>query len=283
MSKKDDLAYFLDMQAPGAMAVIKDYIRRSRALATSADVEADVPYGEHPLQRFSVAWPKHRADTRMAVLFFHGGWWKSGNKEDRLFLAENLLSEGIALVSAGYPLAPEQRLAHLSDSAVSATRRVVEHLRGALGRPLSLVLSGNSAGAHLAAYVAGALACTEAQAEAQGIVGLCVASGLYDLEPMRQCFANEWLGLQEQDVTELSPIQHLPAPGLPIMLAVGSHEPQGFLDQKLRYRERLVSSGSSPQIFVAAGHDHFSVIAEFGAWGQPLHQWILQRRDALTA
>lgn len=280
MKEPNDLDYFLDMESPPALAVVKDYVRRSRALAAQADVEADLPYGDlQPSQRFSVVWPAHREDTCLALLFFHGGWWKAGNKEDRLFLAENLLPENIALVSVGYPLAPAHPLSTLAESAEQAVRRATEHLRGHLGRTLPMVLSGNSAGAHLAACAAGALANTAERAAEHGIVGLSVASGLYDLAPMRQGFPNRWLSLGVDDVASLSPIHRLPAPRLPMMISAGAREPAGFLAQKALYLQRLREAGAQPQDYEAPDHDHFTVIGEFGRVGQPLHDWLLRRRD----
>lgn len=281
LSSTDDAVYYLDMHGPSTLAVVNDYVRRSRALAARASIEADLPYGQaHSFQRFSVVWPQRRQDTRMAVVFFHGGWWKAGNKEDRLFLAENLLPEGIAFVSVGYPLAPEHSLATLAQCAEQAARRVGEHLHAALGRAVPIVLSGNSAGAHLAAHAAGALAGTASDAQRHDIVGLCVASGLYDLEPIRQSFPNEWLSLSESDVAALSPVHHLPAPSLPVMLAVGEREPPGFRAQQEHYLELLRQAGAKPQACVAPDHDHFTVIAEFGHVGQPLHDWLLACRNA---
>jgi arylformamidase len=279
MTQSDDTDYTLDMGTPATKAVLKDYYLRSKAVLAAERTEADVAYGGHPLQKFSIAWPAERAATRLAVLFFHGGWWKAGNKEDRMFLAEALPSEGVAYVSVGYPLMPGARLRELAESATLAVDAVAKHLAMVAGHRVPLVLTGNSAGAHLAAYATGGLAGTAQDASARGIVGMCVASGLYDLGPMRECFANEWLQLDEDDLIDLAPIQRLPAASLPMMVAAGALEPQGFLRQQALYVQCLRAAGAHPDLYVAPGHDHFTLIGEFGRAGSPLYDWLLDRRQ----
>ena len=172
MTQSNDANYALDMGTSPTKAVLKDYYLRSKAVLAAARTEADIVYGDHPLQKFSVAWPAEQAGTRLAVLFFHGGWWKAGNKEDRMFLAEALPGDGVAYVSVGYPLMPDARLRTLADSATLAVDAVVKHLESVVGRRVPIVLAGNSAGAHLAAYATGTLAGTEHDAAAHGIVGM---------------------------------------------------------------------------------------------------------------
>jgi len=278
MTQSYDADYALDMGTDAAKAVLKNYHLRSKAVLAAAGTEADVGYGDHPSQKFSIAWPAERAATRLAVLFFHGGWWKAGNKEDRMFLAEALPAEGVAYVSVGYPLTPGAPLRTLADSATRAVEAAVKHLATAVGRTVPLVLTGNSAGGHLAAYATGTLAGTAHDAAARGIVGMCVASGLYDLTPMRECFANEWLQLGEGDLKQLAPIHHLPAASLPMMVTAGALEPQGFIDQQTLYVDRLRAAGAEPDLYVAPEHDHFTVIGEFGRIGSPLYEWLLDRR-----
>jgi arylformamidase len=278
MTQSNDANYALDMGTSPTKAVLKDYYLRSKAVLAAARTEADIVYGDHPLQKFSVAWPAEQAGTRLAVLFFHGGWWKAGNKEDRMFLAEALPGDGVAYVSVGYPLMPDARLRTLADSAMLAVDAVVKHLESVVGRRVPIVLAGNSAGAHLAAYATGTLAGTEHDAAAHGIVGMCVASGLYDLAPMRECFANEWLQLGEDDLVDLAPIHRLPVASLPMLVTAGALEPQGFFDQQAQYVERLCEAGARPDVYLAPGHDHFTLIGEFGRTGSPLYEWLLERR-----
>lgn len=272
-----DADYALDMSTDSAKAVLTDYYKRSKAVLAASGTERDIAYGDHPSQKFSIAWPAQRAATRLAVVFFHGGWWKAGNKEDRMFLAEALCREGIAHVSVGYPLAPTARLRTMADSATQAVEAVIGHLAASVGRSVPIVLAGNSAGGHLAAYAAGTLAGSAREAAAHGIVGMCVASGLYDLAPLRDSFANEWLQLDGADLAGLAPIHRLPAAALPMMVAAGSLEPEGFLAQQALYVERLRASGAQPDVYMAPGHDHFSVIGEIGRAGSPLHDWLLRR------
>jgi len=278
MTENCDADYALDMSTASAKAVLTDYYKRSKAVLAAEGTECDIAYGGHPSQKFSIAWPAERVTTRLALVFFHGGWWRAGNKEDRMFLAEAMSGQDIAYVSVGYPLAPAARLRTMADSATQAVEAIIKHLAASVGRCVPIVLAGNSAGGHLAAYATGALAGSTGEAAARGIVGMCVASGLYDLAPLRNSFINEWLQLGGDDLAGLAPIHRLPDAALPMMVASGSLEPEGFLAQQTLYVERLHASGARPDVYVAPGHDHFSIIGEIGRAGSPLYDWLLRRR-----
>jgi hypothetical protein len=44
-----------------------------------------------------------------------------------------------------------------------------------------------------------------------------------------------------------------------------------------KMRDLLVAAGGVIDVYMAPGHDHFSVIGEIGRAGSPLHDWLLRR------
>jgi acetyl esterase/lipase len=102
---------------------------------------------------------------------------------------------GINVALVGYTLAPDASM----DDMVAEVRHAIDWLTSALpalgGDPSKLVLSGWSAGAQLAAV-----------AMDHPSVRACLAiSGIYDLEPMRHCYVNDKLGLDEASAARNSP------------------------------------------------------------------------------
>lgn len=279
MTSTDDSDYFLDMGTAAVGRVLADYHRRSIAEAAWPDTDVDVPYGDRSAERFSIAWPADPAGTRLVVIFYHGGWWKAGNKEDRLFLASALRREGIALASVGYPLAPETPLRDIAPCALRAARAVAAHVCQRSSRDCRVVLCGNSAGAHLASHVAGRLHRAPEPGD-PALAGLCAVSGLYDLAPLRASFANDWLKLSSTDVDDLGPVNLLPSPALEVLLAVGEREPAGFGRQMRWYGERLAAQGNRVTEMSLPGHDHFTAIGEIGRPGSAVFEWLLQRGAA---
>src|SRR5215470_8550536 len=126
------------------------------------------------------------------------------------FIAEGPLARGINVALIGYTLAPSARLTQI----VAEVRAGIDHLlesAGALGFDRRrLLVSGWSAGGHLTAM---------GMQDARVAGGLAI-SGIFDLEPIRLCYLNDALALDEREVAELSPPQRLPAGAGPLTIAV---------------------------------------------------------------
>jgi arylformamidase len=100
------------------------------------------------------------------------------------------------------------------------------------GDPSKLVLSGWSAGAQLAAV-----------AMDHPSVRACLAiSGIYDLEPMRHCYVNDKLGLDEASAARNSPIRLRPPASSPLAVVVGGAERPLMLTTRRRERSKAYRS-----------------------------------------
>jgi arylformamidase len=246
-----------------------DSIELDRVLARYADLSAvafanhrcikDVAYGDHSAQRLDIFLPE--TPVRDIVIFFHGGWWRSGTKEARAFLAPSILKAGSAFVSVEYPLAPAAQLAGIVESAAQAVACVYKDFVQRVGAA-SLTLCGNSAGAHLAACVA-----SLERLESIGVPTHCVKrliglSGLYDLIPLRPLFPNEWIDFTDTLVAGQSPVRQCYARELQIELYAGSLEPRGFQDQTRAFAAALHESGHAVRSGLIEGEDHLSIIAK---------------------
>ncbi|MFX6743426.1 hypothetical protein ABTH23_20230, partial [Acinetobacter baumannii] len=69
-----------------------------------------------------------------------------------------------------------------------------------------IFVSGHSAGGQLAGMLAGTR-WPDFGLPADAIKGGCSISGLYDLEPIRLCYLNRVIGLNEADVAAYSPMR----------------------------------------------------------------------------
>jgi arylformamidase len=255
--------YRLDMVSATTQAVLADYAERSRAVCEHAGAHLDQPYGAGPAELLDIFVPPN-VDGAPLVAFLHGGWWRAGDRRDRAFLAQHFLSRGIGFASIGYPLAPDHTLPALVDSAVAAVGWLHRNALRLGFDPTRLLLSGNSAGGHLAAIAGSADRLAAAGLPHDAVAGIYAISGLYDLSQLVGTFADEWLALDARIIADCSPVHHLPAPGVPVWLAVGGDEPRGFRAQMAAYAEVLKSAGRPCRTEVLAGHSHFTVVAELG-------------------
>lgn len=116
---------------------------------------ADVPYGSHPRQRLD-CWRAAAEGPTPVLIFFHGGSFKAGDKANiltRPIFAE-CLDAGISVVSANYRFSSEAPFpAPMHDGA-----RAVQFVRTMAAAwnidPARIAVSGSSAGATLALWIA---------------------------------------------------------------------------------------------------------------------------------
>lgn len=115
----------------------------------------NIAYGEKPRQALDVYVPDTKARTsRPVVVFFYGGAWNGGKRQDYIFVAQALASRGMVVVVPDYRLYPEVRYPDfLSDCAraVAWTRREIARYGG---DPERIFVMGHSAGAYNAAMLA---------------------------------------------------------------------------------------------------------------------------------
>jgi arylformamidase len=258
MKRYDDTDFDVEADQAELGRVLARYADLSTQAFTEHRCIKDVSYGDHPAQRLDIFLPE--TPVRDIVTFFHGGWWRSGTKETRAFLAPPILKAGSAFVSVEYPLAPATQLADIVESAAQAVAWVYQHFAPQSVTPPSLTFCGNSAGAHLAACVASLEGLDSIGVPAHCVQRLIGLSGLYDLAPLRPLFVKEWIDFTDRLVAGQSPMLRSYAPGLQIELYAGALEPRGFQDQTLGFAAALRDRGYAVQSGLIAGEDHLSII-----------------------
>src|SRR5665213_2981549 len=70
-------------------------------------VERDIAYGDGPRLRFDIYMPPAMGAPAPVVLFFYGGGFVAGRKEEYRFVGQALASKGIIAAIADYRLHPE--------------------------------------------------------------------------------------------------------------------------------------------------------------------------------
>ncbi len=215
----------------------------------------DRPYGGHPRCRFDLFLGSAGAPL---VVFIHGGYWQSLSKDRYSFLAAPFLRQGMSVALLGYPLAPEVTIAEIQDHVLSGLEEVFRLLKQEACMPESWVLTGHSAGGHLAAAAAHAWG-----GRRPDLCGLVPISGLFDLEPLMETSLNEALRLDRDSARALSPLLQSPAE-VPLTVIVGAGETLGFLLQSERFFEHYRRSGrNDARLVLLPEANHYSVLLDF--------------------
>jgi acetyl esterase/lipase len=224
--------------------------RDSAELYRTAQVLRDLRYGLAPRQRLDF-FPA-RSPGRPTVFFIHGGYWQWCDKEGECFVARGPLAHDINVAVVEYTLCPHISLSGIVAEIHAALDWLVACLPELRAHPSRLVVAGSSAGAHLAAMVAGR----------PDVGGSLLISGNYDLEPIRLRRLNTVIGLTAVTARQNSPILNLPAKAGPACFAVGADELPEMLRQTGDYYAAWTSSGLPGWQAILDGLNHFTIMDE---------------------
>ena len=229
---------------------MSEWTARSQALLQKPGVRRDLRYGEAPRHRIDFL-PCARSNAPTFV-FIHGGYWQMSDKETYSCVAAGPLARGINVAMVEYTLAPAIKM----DGIVAEVKRAVAWIVARLGELGAardgVYVGGHSAGGHLTASVV-----TE-----PGVKGGIPISGLFDLEPIRLCYLNDALRLDEAEARRNSPQLHLPDQAPPIVVTAGDDELPELRRQSADYYAAWTAKGLKGRYLPLAGHEHFSILEE---------------------
>jgi acetyl esterase/lipase len=145
---------------------------------------ADVAFGPSTWQRADVYQPRKTSGPVPVIVFWYGGGWTEGDKDEYRFVGAALAGLGYVAVVPDYRLYPEAKFPVFLDDAAAAVAWVQTHAAQFGGDPHRIVLMGHSAGAHMAAMLAlNSTYLRRAGVDTHNVVGLIGLSGPYELAP----------------------------------------------------------------------------------------------------
>jgi acetyl esterase/lipase len=115
---------------------------------------SSIAYGDDPRQKLDIYRPVTALPDAPVVVFFYGGSWNSGSKDDYGFVGEALASRGIVVVIADYRLYPQVRYPLFLQDGAQAAAWAHQHSAEYGGDPRKLYVMGHSSGAYNAAMLA---------------------------------------------------------------------------------------------------------------------------------
>ena len=250
-------------RVPGHPAFFARWERDSRFVRETVPCTLDLPYGpdaRHRVDLFRAAKP------RGTLVFIHGGYWRSLDKSLFSWLASTWVAAGMNVALPSYRLCPAVAIADIVEDIVGAVNWLFESADRHGFAMERVVVSGHSAGGHLA----GALLAAPRQAlrfDHSRLAGAVSLSGLFDFAPLLRVSMNADLRLDAASAAGLDLYTRQPTLGLPFVVAVGAEESGEFK------RQSQVISDAWPnarQPLVLPGVNHFSIVDAFAERGQPL-------------
>ncbi len=234
----------------------------------------NVAYGDSPRERMDI-FPAERPNAPV-LLYFHGGYWRSGGKEQNCHFAELFVKTGAAVAVVEYDLCPQVTVTEIVRQARASVAWAYKNISHYSGDPSKIYLSGLSAGGHL---VAMALA---HDWEKEGlprdlIKGATAISGVYDLDAVLHIDVNQEIRLTPEGVRENSPFLHPPLPYAPLIIACGGAEPRGWQEQSENLFVLCKARGVSCESIEIPGAQHYSIGLQLADFQSPLTRAIFKQ------
>ena len=154
-------------------------------LFNNATMIGDIAYGDEAHQKLDIYLPDQAKDKISPVIvFYYGGRWTYGTKEDHAFVAETLTRYGFVVVIPDYAKYPAVRFPVFVVDGAKALGWVHDNIAQYHGDPDRLFIAGHSAGAHIAALLAADQRYLKAVGKTPDIIkGFAGLAGPYDFTP----------------------------------------------------------------------------------------------------
>jgi acetyl esterase/lipase len=238
----------------------------ARAAEPAAGVREvpDVPYAEggDERQKLDLYLPEGKSNAPVLV-FFHGGGYTKGDREDAARFGRTLARHGVAVAAAGYRLLPANKYpAPVEDGAKAVGWVKANAARHGLAAD-RLFVGGHSAGGHLASVLA---TDPKLAADVRGAVSL---SGSYRIPAER---ASQYGGPEAAKTS--SPITQVRARLPAFFLAYADKDSPGKDKGTAEFADALKANGVPATVYEAKGRNHGTLFTDI-ADGDPTGEAVL--------
>jgi arylformamidase len=122
-----------------------------------------------------------------------------------------------------------------------------------------LYVTGHSSGGHLTSTIVTCDWGKDFGLPKDIVKGAMLASGMYDLKPVRLSKRSKYVNFTDEIEQELSAMRHLDRLNCPIVVAHGTQETPEFQRQARDFAAAVKAAGKPITFIVAEGYNHFEI------------------------
>jgi arylformamidase len=244
--------------------IIAETAARSREFAKRVDMRPDVPYGAGSRNRMDIILPPRIAKGAPLHVFIHGGYWRSGNKEDHWLVAAPVLAVGGIAAIITYGLMPGTRLGTIVAEVRAAVRHLLAMAADLGADATRITASGHSAGAHLASYLAAIGVEETTPPDLPALRGLLLVSGIYDLIDIPGSFLKSEAKMTPAEASAWSPLGARQVRGPRRIVMVSEMDTAPFHSQGRQFASLLGRTVHDAEFRVEAGLNHLTIVLALG-------------------
>ena len=220
----------------------------------------DIPYGRDPRQRLDVYTPRRGAAGAPVLVFFYGGGWNSGRRQDYAFVGRALAARGFVTVVPDYRLVPGVRYPDFLNDCAAAVAWAHGHSAAFGGDPDRITLAGHSAAAYNAMMLAlNTNYLRDVGVDPRTVRAAAGLSGPYDFLPLRADSTIAAFGAAPEPA-DTQPINHVTASAPPIFLAHGDKDTLVYPRNATTLGAALAKAGDTVEVKIYPGLSHADVV-----------------------
>jgi acetyl esterase/lipase len=247
----------LVLAACSPLTVFDAVVRKDRGAGL---VAADQAFAFGPRGKLDVYAPigTQPAAKLPVIVFFYGGSWSMGKKQDYRFAGQALAAQGFLTVVPDYRLVQHARYPAFLEDGAAAVRWVRANAARFGGDPDRIVIAGHSAGAYNAAMLS--FDPWWLGPDRQAVKGMIGLSGLYDFLPL-DAPVTRYTFRHVADPSSTQPVNFASSDDPPAMLLVGGRDGIVPPSNSTRMAERLSQAGVPVETRVYEGVGHLGIMS----------------------
>ena len=221
-----------------------------------------VRYGNEPRQQLDIYQPTVSRQG-IVVVFFYGGGWRMGERDEYRFVAQTLTRYGATVVIPDYRIYPGGVFPDFMHDAAAAVAWTLRNIAQYGGDPKKIYLVGHSAGAHIATLLALDTRYLTAQGLKNdvlaGVVGLATpADFANNLEArFRPAFVNQ------TELERAQPIRYARGDAPRMLLQHGATDSVVRPRNSLALAEQITAMGGQAQARIYPNQGHSALLLIF--------------------
>ena len=196
-------------------------------------------------------------DSRPAIIFFFGGGWVMGDANQFYQQSRDLAGHGMVAISADYRVKNRNKTTPFEcvKDAKSAVRWVRKHAAELGVDPNKIVISGGSAGGHIAACTGIIEGCEE---DGEDLTVSSVPNAMILFNPVLDTTDKGYgaKNFSKEKMTELSPCHHIRKGIVPTLVFHGTVDKTVPFENAERFARLMKEAGNNGELVPFEGKDH---------------------------
>jgi acetyl esterase/lipase len=225
----------------------------------------NLPFDDETRLRLDVYTPEGEVRDAPVVVFFYGGRWTNGSKDDFRFVGQALAVQGFVAVIADHRKYPDVRFPVFVEDAARAVRWTHRNITHFGGSPDKLFVMGHSSGAHLAAMLALNGEYLKAVGGSRGwLKGMIGLAGPYDFMPITAPDLRDMFGPPER-FPESQPVFFVDGQNPPLLLMHGEDDEDVWVKNTRNLAKAVGEAGGAVETVIYPKLGHRWIIAAISA------------------